>query len=174
MSTGRSYGHNDTPSVQLPGIILGIGLGGFFDGIFLHQVFRWHHMFSAIYPVDSVSGFEMNTLGDGLFHTVTWLSVLLGLAILYSRVTHARRQVWGSRVLWSWMLVGWGLFNLIEGLVDHQILGIHHVRPGPHQFEWDMAFLASGVIFTVAGWLIARRGSPIPIAASEATGSTEQ
>ena len=27
-----------------PGVVLGIGLGGFVDGIVLHQILRWHHM----------------------------------------------------------------------------------------------------------------------------------
>src|SRR4051794_34291578 len=85
--------------IQSPGIILGVGLGGFFDGIFLHQVFQWHHMFSSIYSVETVPGLKMNTLGDGFFHTITWLAVLLGLGILYSRVTEERRAVWGSSVL---------------------------------------------------------------------------
>jgi len=26
------------------GILLGIGLGGFVDGIVLHQILQWHHM----------------------------------------------------------------------------------------------------------------------------------
>ena len=26
------------------GILFGLGLGGFFDGIVLHQVLQWHHM----------------------------------------------------------------------------------------------------------------------------------
>jgi uncharacterized membrane protein len=140
----------------LPGIILGVGLGGFFDGIFLHQIFQWHHMFSTVYSVDSVSGLRMNTLGDGLFHMVTWLAVLAGLGILYHRVTEGRRRVWGSRVLWGWMLVGWGLFNLVEGIVDHEILAIHHVRMGADHVWWDMGFLASGAILIVIGWLMAR------------------
>jgi uncharacterized membrane protein len=138
-----------------------VGLGGFFDGIFLHQVFQLHHMFSSTVTVDSVSGLRMNTLGDGLFHTVTWLAVLLGLGLLYSRVTHARGQVWGSAALWGWMLSGWGWFNLVEGLVDHQLLGIHHVYAGPDTLLWDMLFLASGVVFIVLGGAIARRAPPI-------------
>jgi uncharacterized membrane protein len=31
-------------SVTAPGILLGVGLGGFVDGILLHQVLQWHHM----------------------------------------------------------------------------------------------------------------------------------
>lgn len=155
---------SDTLPVKAPGIILGVGLGGFFDGIFLHQVFQLHHMFSSIVTTDTVPGLRMNTLGDGFFHTVTWLAVLVGLGLLYARVTHARRQVWGSAVLWGWMLSGWGWFNLIEGLIDHQILGIHHVYADANQFLWDMLFLASGVIFILAGEVIARRAKPIDIA----------
>ena len=101
-------------------------------------------------------------------HTVTWLSVLIGLGLLYSRVTHGRRQVWGSAVLWGWMLSGWGWFSLIEGLIDHEILGIHHVYSGANQTLWDMLFLVSGVIFILAGWSIARRAKPISLAYSQA------
>jgi uncharacterized membrane protein len=145
-------------AIKLPGIILGVGLGGFFDGILLHQLLQWHHMFSSIDDVDTVPGLRMNTLGDGLFHTVTWLSVLIGLGMLYSRVAESRRAVWGSSVLWGWIIVGWGAFNLVEGVVDHQILGIHHVRQGPHQLAWDLGFLLSGVVLMLVGWAIQRAG----------------
>jgi uncharacterized membrane protein len=149
-----------------PGILLGVGLGGFIDGILLHQILQWHHMLSstdtdragiASYPVDTVDGLRMNTLADGAFHVVTWLAVLTGLALLYARLTGSPRRVWTSRELWGWMLTGWGLFNLVEGLVDHQLLGIHHVRGGPHQLWWDLGFLALGAAL-VAGGLLLRRG----------------
>jgi uncharacterized membrane protein len=160
----HDHGSGGPIPLQFPGLVLGVGLGGFFDGIFLHQVLQWHHMFSARIPVDVVRGLEMNTLGDGAFHTVTWLAVLVGLYVLYSRVTEPHREVWRSGVLWSWILCGWGWFNLVEGLVDHQLLGIHHVRPGPSQWWWDMGFLASGAIFILAGWAMARRGAPARVA----------
>ena len=108
------------------------------------------------YSPHTVSGLEMNTVWDGVFHTVCWLAVLTGLAILYSRVTHNRRRVWSSRVLWGWILAGWGLFNLVEGIIDHHILNIHHVVERPGHLTWDLAFLGSGVALIALGaWFIA-------------------
>ncbi|CAL9667698.1 hypothetical protein SUDANB105_07329 [Streptomyces sp. enrichment culture] len=156
-------------SLQLPGIVLGVGLGGFADGILLHQLLRWHHMLTSTnddrigvkyYDPDTVSGLQMNTLWDGIFHVVCWLAVLTGLAILYSRVTHDRRRVWTSRVLWGWALVGWGLFNLVEGVLDHHILAIHHVYAGDGQIWWDLGFLLLGALLVAGGWLLQRGGRP--------------
>lgn len=148
--------------IALPGTILGVGLGGFVDGIGLHQLLQWHHMLSSTYSPDTVSGLRMNTVWDGLFHTVTWLAVLIGLAMLYSRVTRARGQLWRSRELWGWVLVGWGGFNLVEGVVDHHVLGIHHVHGGPDQLWWDLGFLALGAVLVAAGWLLQRGAAPAP------------
>jgi uncharacterized membrane protein len=62
------------------GILLGLGLGGFFDGIVLHQMLQWHHMpTSAGYPPDTVQNLEVNTLWDGIFHAGTYIFVVLGV-----------------------------------------------------------------------------------------------
>ncbi len=158
--------------LRAPGIVLGIGLGGFLDGIVLHQVLQWHHLLSSTdsdnagiryYPVDTVEGLRMNTLWDGAFHVVTWLSVLAGLALLQSRMTSTPARTWRSGSLWGWILVGWGGFNLVEGLLDHHLLGIHHVRGGPHQLWWDLGFLALGAALVAAGLLVQRRaGADVP------------
>ena len=156
-----------TGPLTVPGIVLGVGLGGFVDGIVLHQVLQWHHMLTSTdtdnvgiphYPADTVRGLEVNTLWDGLFHTFSWLAVLIGLILLYSRMEHARGRVWSSRVLWGWMLVGWGLFNLVEGLVNHHLLGIHHVRAGPNQLWYDIGFLVFGALLVAGGYLLSRNG----------------
>jgi uncharacterized membrane protein len=63
-------GRKDFPTSA--GILLGLGMGGFFDGIVLHQLLQWHHMLtSAGYPADSVPNLEVNTFWDGLFHAST-------------------------------------------------------------------------------------------------------
>ena len=152
--------------LRMPGIILGVGLGGFVDGILLHQVLQWHHTPTStdsdhvglpFYPADTVAGLEVNTLWDGNpFHGVAWLAVLVGLILLYSRVRRTRPRVWSWRALWGWVLAGWGLFNLVEGVVDHHLLGIHHVRSGPHQVWWHVAFLVFGAALVGGGYLFQR------------------
>ncbi|NJP94928.1 DUF2243 domain-containing protein [Nonomuraea sp. FMUSA5-5] len=163
-------------AIALPGTILGVGLGGFVDGILLHQLLQWHHMLSSTgtdnigirdYPVDTVPGLRMNTLWDGLFHTATWLAVLIGLGLLYSRVTASRGRVWRSRSLWGWILLGWGLFNLVEGVIDHHLLGIHHVRTGPYQLWWDLGFLLLGALLMIGGWGLQRGGGELDLCAGE-------
>ena len=162
---------NTSQLLRLPGIILGVGLGGFVDGIVLHQILQWHHMLTSTdsdniglpyYPADTVQGLQINTLADGLFHTVTWLAVLIGLGVLYSRVSGTRERVWSSRALWGWVLVGWGLFNLVEGILNHHLLGIHHVRSGPNQLWWDLAFLALGAALVAGGYLLQRSARRSP------------
>jgi uncharacterized membrane protein len=143
---------------RAPGILLGIGLGGLVDGILLHQILQWHHMLTSegSYPATTVAGLEMNTLWDGLFHAAAWIAVFAGVWFLWQRTRKWPGRV-GARALTGWMLVGWGLFNLAEGLVDHHILTIHHVREGGgSQGAWDVAFLALGALLAATGWLLIR------------------
>jgi uncharacterized membrane protein len=145
------------PEPRAPGILLGIGLGGFVDGIVLHQILQWHHMLTSegSYPAATVAGLETNTLWDGLFHAATWVAVAVGLYVLWQRTTTWRWALSG-RALIGWMLVGWGLFNLVEGVVDHHVLTIHHVREGVNESAWDVAFLLVGAFLVIGGWLLAR------------------
>jgi len=55
--------------------------------------------------------------------------------------------------------VGWGLFNLVEGIIDHQILGIHHVRTDvPSVLLWDLGFLVFGALLVAFGATLIRAG----------------
>ncbi len=143
------------PGSALPAILLGIGLGGFFDGIVLHQVLQWHHLLSAHVPPDSIANLELNTLADGLFHAAAWVVTVIGVFLLWGAMRGGKRLGWPRLV--GGLLAGWGGFNLVEGIVDHQILGLHHVRPGPDQLAYDLGFLAWGAAMLVAGVLLLRR-----------------
>jgi uncharacterized membrane protein len=153
------------------GLLFGLGLGGFFDGILLHQVLQWHHMLtSAGYPADSVPNLEVNTLWDGLFHVSTYLCVALGLFLLW-RAAHRTHVRWSGKLLAGTLLMGFGLFNLVEGLVDHQLLGLHHVNETVAREQWlywDLGFLGWGALMLLGGWWLLRAGrheTPEPRAA---------
>ena len=142
--------------VALPGVLIGIGLGGFVDGIVLHQLLQWHHMISDKTSVDTVLGLERNTFWDGLFHAAAWVAVTAGVVLLWSRCRDLDRPPTAAAP-WGWALVGWGAFNLVEGLVDHQLLGVHHVRDDlGAPIGWDLGFLAFGLVLVLAGYALQR------------------
>ena len=146
---------------KLPAFLMGLGLGGFVDGILLHQILQWHHMLTGDNggePMTTVAGLEANTLADGFFHVASWLSVVAGMLVTI-RAWQRREPAPPWRAHVGMVLAGWGVFNLVEGLIDHQILGIHHVRDdlgGP--IGWDLGFLALGAILVVGGLALARAG----------------
>jgi uncharacterized membrane protein len=143
------------------GILFGLGLGGFFDGIVLHQILQWHHMAtSAGYPADSVENLELNTLLDGLFHATTYIFVVLGLVALW-RTAHRVHLWWSWKLLAGTMLIGFGAFNVVEGVIDHHLLGIHHVNetvPRAQWVYWDVGFLIWGAAMILAGFALYRSG----------------
>lgn len=145
----------------IAGILLGLGIGGFFDGIVLHQLLQWHHLVtSAGYPPDSVVNLKVNTFWDGVFHAATYLFTLTGLALFWrsARQGHGR---WPSKLLPGTLLMGFGLFNIVEGMVNHQILGLHHVNetaPREQWPLWDLGFLVWGGAMLVGGFLLWRAG----------------
>jgi uncharacterized membrane protein len=150
---------------KAPAFVLGLGLGGFVDGIVLHQVLQWHHMLTDTgdYPADTVAGLEANTLADGFFHLATWVLVAAA-TILMVRAWQRGELAPPWRAHFGMVLAGWGVFNLVEGLVDHELLGIHHVRDdlgGP--IGWDLGFLAFGALLVAGGLALAgykRRPTP--------------
>lgn len=147
-------------SLKLPALVLGVGLGGLVDGILFHQILQWHHMLTSTddYPATTVRGLEVNTLWDGLFHATMLVFVVGGLFMIWSRAREGDVvRTW--RIPLGWSLVGWGAFNLAEGVVDHHILQIHHVRSGPNELAYDLGFLAFGALLVFAGWLIAKSDS---------------
>jgi uncharacterized membrane protein len=144
------------------GVLLGVGLGGFFDGIVLHQILQWHHMVtSAGYPADSLANLELNTALDGLFHAAAWFFTVAGL-IGFWREARRRHVTWSTQLLVGSLLLGFGAFNVVEGLVDHHILGLHHVNetaPPELWRYWDIGFLAWGALMGFIGWVLLRTGA---------------
>jgi uncharacterized membrane protein len=158
MATDRSAG-------QLPprtsGLLFGLGLGGFVDGIVLHQILQWHHMISARTTPTTLGGLQINTLADGFFHLATWVLVVAASITSIAAWRQGRLAPSYSFHV-GLVLAGWGIFNLVEGLIDHQLLGVHHVRDDlGAPVSWDLGFLAFGLLLIAGGWLLYRRGLSI-------------
>ncbi len=152
--------HPDSTFPSTAGVLFGLGLGGFFDGIVLHQLLQWHHMLSQWYPPTTVENLRINTLWDGIFHSTTYLFVVVAL-YLFWRAARTRRLYGSARLLVGTVLIGFGAFNVVEGLVDHHLLKIHHVNelvPPTQWLAWDLGFLAWGVVMLIGGWWLKRSG----------------
>lgn len=132
------------------GITLGVGLGGFVDGILFLQILQVHNMLSAIHPKTTLVNAEINMFWDGIFHSFAWITTVVGLCMLWSAVRRDDVPL-STRTLIGSMLLGWGLFNLVEGVVVHHVLNLHHVveRLGVSAYDW--AFLASALLFILIG-----------------------
>ena len=145
------------------GTVLGIGLGGFFDGILFHQILQLHNMLSARVPVRGldaktlVVNLEINMFWDGLFHAFTWCVTVLGLWMLW-RAVHQQLVVLSGTAFVGALALGWGLFNLVEGILDHHVLHLHHVTETKDHLLWDILFLTSGLVLVLGGWMGIRAG----------------
>ena len=112
-------------------------------------------MFSSVETNMTVAGMEINTLGDGVFHLFDWIITLVGIGLLWW-AGQSTNRIWSEQFFVGSFLMGAGIFNLVEGIIDHHILGIHHLKPGIHQGLWDIGLLASGVFLIGIGWFLMR------------------
>jgi uncharacterized membrane protein len=136
------------------GMVLGIGLGGFADGIVLHQLLQWHEMLSAKVPATNYVGKSVNMFWDGIFHAFCFLVVLIGVAMLWRAATSAKALKSG-RLLVGGMLSGWAIFNLVEGTIDHHLLKLHNVMEyAPDHDVANFSFLGASFLMLLYGiWL---------------------
>jgi uncharacterized membrane protein len=123
------------------------------------------------YPMTTVAGLEANTLCDGLFHAGTWVVTVVGLFLLWTALRQPNGR-WSSKTFVGFLMMGWGIFNVVEGIVDHHLLQLHHVREhSDHRLWWDLAFLAWGASMIAGGWYLSSAVRDDPIR-DEATASS--
>ena len=110
-------------------------------------------MISGRIAADDMQGMRVNMLADGLFDLFCWVLTIVALILLFREAK--RRAVPQAKRYTGWILVGAGLFNLVEGILDHELLGLHHVHPQSHWLAWDIGFLIVGGLLPLAiGWML--------------------
>ena len=148
--------HRPSRAVTAAGVLLGAGLVALADGITFHMLLRWHQMVSARVPPTTVATVHYNTFWDGVLHAGAWLLVVAGVSLLW-RAARGGGTLPPTRVFVGNVLLGAGGFNLVEGLVDHHLLRLHHVRDVADPLRYDLAFLlVGGVLLAAVGWGMAR------------------
>ena len=143
--------------ILLPALVIGTGLGGFFDGILLHQVLQWHHLLSLV-PGEAFRDIGTQILADGLFHVLMYIVTAAGLWLLWRRRYALETSGW--RRVAGGGLLGFGIWNVIDVAFFHWVLGIHRIRvdvPDPMAYDLGWIALLGGVPLVLA-WLLLRRG----------------
>jgi uncharacterized membrane protein len=127
--------------------VLGFALGGFFDGILLHQILQWHHLLSAINGED----IRFQVAADGYFHALMYGIAVVGLWMLWA----SRRTPGGlsSRLLFAGLLIGFGAWHIVDAVLSHWVLGIHRIRmDSSSPLFWDLLWLGLfGLVPVVLG-----------------------
>ena len=143
-------------------IVLGIGIGGFIDGIVLHQILQWHEMLTNKLAPITVEAKSVNMFWDGIFHFFTLIVVFTGIILLW-KLVHRRDIDRSGRLLTGGMLLGWGLFNIIEGIINHHILHLHNVKESVEPGMWNYGFLGLSVCMLIIAFLLLWRKKKVNI-----------
>jgi uncharacterized membrane protein len=117
-------------------------------------------MLSNRIPKTSIVNVEINMFFDGLFHAFAYLMTALGIALFF-RAAQKKESVLSAQVFVGAMALGRGLFNLIEGLIDHEILQLHHVYENGDHLLYDLLFLGSGALLIALGGMLVRLRNPV-------------
>jgi len=139
--------------------VLGFALGGFFDGILLHQILQWHHLLSL---VPEVSSLRLQVLWDGYFHALMYLVAAAALWGLW-RARADLTEPWGLRTLGA-ILIGFGVWHVVDSVLSHWVLGIHRIKlDSPNPLMWDLIwFFAFGVVPILVGAVMLKRRPRAP------------
>jgi uncharacterized membrane protein len=139
------------------GVLLGVALGGFFDGILLHQILQWHHLLSL---VPGLADLRTQVLWDGYFHALMYVVVLVAFWGLW-RARGTSGDGWRGPLAGA-LLAGFGLWHILDGIASHWVLGIHRIKiDSPNPLIWDLIwFAAFGLAPLVSGWFMLRGARP--------------
>lgn len=145
--------------VILATAVIGLGLSGFFDGILLHQILQWHHLLSLV-AGETFRDLRTQVLADGLFHVLMYLITAFGLWLLWRARAEAAASSW--RTTGGGLLLGFGLWNVIDVGFFHWTLGIHRIRVGvPDPLLYDLGWLAAfGLVPLIAARLMLHERRP--------------
>lgn len=133
---------------------LGFGLGAVLDVVVFHMILQWHHLLSDRIPTTTLRGLRANVYFDGVFSFAMLGVALVGSLVVWNALNQASESLSPIRALGG-VLVGIGLFNVFDGVVDHYILNIHDVVHGMRAF--NSHWVGASLLLLGAGILVLER-----------------
>jgi len=152
---------NQTPAKKAPVVVfslcLGIGMGGFIDGIVLHQILQWHQMLSNQIIPNTFETKSINMFWDGIFEAITWIFTFIGILLLWQ--SRRRTDLHLSNSLFTGGLIGgWGIFNLMDSIFNHYLFRFHNVRENVAEVAaWNLGFLILSLAMILLGGLMMKQ-----------------
>ncbi|SIS05385.1 DUF2243 domain-containing protein [Natronorubrum thiooxidans] len=149
MTTAAGMRHR----LLVSGGTVGFGFGAVIDAMIFHVTLQTHHLLSGFYDPYSLDGLRTNVMIDGLFLLVMLGVMIGGLGGLWRTVNGADER-FSTRYLVGAVVVGMGVFNVIDGVVSHYVLDLHNVVHGTE--AWNPHWLAVSILLLVLGLAVLR------------------
>ena len=124
------------------GIFFGLGAIAFIDETVFHQLLHWHHFYDK-------STLAVGLISDGLFHAFSWFATVASLFI----VAHLRKiRAWDKRRWMGAAVLGAGVFQLYDGIIQHKIFRLHQIRYDVEIFYYDLVWNVLAIFMILIGW----------------------
>jgi len=138
-----------------------VGVAAFIDETVFHQLLHWHHFYDK-------STAEIGLVSDGFFHAGGWLAMVVGL-FLFADLQRRRATV--PKRVGAGALIGWGGFQLYDGVIQHKVFRLHQIRYDVELLPCDIACNAAGGLLLFGGlvWTLPVLALVIALAALAAT-----
>ncbi|AFS70405.1 Hypothetical protein Eab7_1274 [Exiguobacterium antarcticum B7] len=136
----RTYARRNLGS----GFLFGLGLIAFLDEVMFHQLLGWHHFYDK-------STTSVGLFSDGLFHAFSWFATVAALFLVAD--LRRRQTFWLMRWI-SGVLIGVGVFQLYDGLVQHKVFRLHQIRYEVDILPYDIIWNTSATLILCLGLVL--------------------
>ncbi|QCR33938.1 DUF2243 domain-containing protein [Lysinibacillus sp. SGAir0095] len=134
----------DEPFNFWSGVLFGLGLVAFIDEAVFHQLLHWHHFYDK-------STTSIGLISDGLFHAFSWFATVVGLFML---ADIRKRKVWNIKRWVGAAILGAGLFQLYDGIIQHKLMRLHQIRYDVEVIYYDIVWNVIACCMIVVGLIL--------------------
>ncbi|KGR76012.1 DUF2243 domain-containing protein [Ureibacillus manganicus] len=139
------------------GILFGLGAVAFIDETIFHQLLHWHHFYDK-------STTSVGLVSDGLFHAFSWFATV---AALFMVGDLRRRNSWQKKRWFGAYILGAGVFQLYDGIIQHKLMRLHQIRYNVEIFYYDLVWNVIAAIMIVIGLTILKSAKETKVKVSD-------